>query len=264
MMATVTKQLQFVENRIMKLTRKKLRGLIIEALTESGHDLSNAQKLKRLMQLEPDMTSRDQESFAQAVDLTGTLMDDDPEVLDMAKGVTSDYGKRFNPADLAEMKSILDEFKAIDDSPPPDIVVFHRDDIAYGTVTAGGYDLGDIDGAEVGLAEIIDGNVIQGYIQGSSADHPTFRGGYRDEDWFYFDRDRGLSLEEDVQNRLDAAREAANEMQDVEEETFFFLNDYFEAGDMYPGEIYRREEDVDELMDRYTALSRKMFGRFVN
>jgi hypothetical protein len=237
----------------VKLTRKKLRGLIIEALTESGHDLSNAQKLKRLMQLKPDMTSRDQESFAQAVDLTGTLMDDDPEVLDMAKGVTSDYGKRFNPADLAEMKRIMAEFEAIDASPPPDIVVFHKDDIAYGTVNVDGYDYSDIDGSEAGLSEIIDGTVVQGSVRGGNV--------YIDEDWLYFDRDLGFSLEEDVQNRLDAAREVANEMQDVEEETFFFLNDYFEAGDIYPEEIYRRYEDVVDLMDRYRVQSKKMFGR---
>ena len=63
----------------MKLTRKKLRGLIIEALTESSHDLSNAQKLKRLMQLKPDMSSRDQESYIQALNLAGMVVDDDPE-----------------------------------------------------------------------------------------------------------------------------------------------------------------------------------------
>ena len=111
------------------------------------------------------MTSRDQESYIQALNLTGALVDDDPEILDMVKGVASDYGKRFNPTDLAEMKSILAEFEAIDASPPPDIVVFHKDDIAYGTVTADGYDLDDVDGSEAGLSEIIDGTPIQGSVK---------------------------------------------------------------------------------------------------
>ena len=53
-------------------------------------------------------------------------------------------------------------------------------------------------------------------------------------------------------------------MQDVEEETFFFLNDYFEAGDIYPEEVWRREEDVTELMRRYKDQSRKMFGKVVH
>ena len=75
----------------MKLTRKKLRGLIIEALTESNHDLTNAEKLKRLMQLDPDMSSRDRESFVMATNLAGTLEDDDPEIIAMYQDLTSGF-----------------------------------------------------------------------------------------------------------------------------------------------------------------------------
>ena len=186
----------------MKLTRKKLRGLIIEALTESSHDLSNAQKLKQLMQLDPDMSSRDRESFVMATNLADALEDDDPEIIDMYQDLTKGFDSVLDTHgdDLADQ--INDLLSDIEE----DFIIFKEEDVSFGYYDDGGmYGTTSLDSAdrknygpfEAGFPRLPDGSgvIVMDVVNGTA---------YLEEDLYYINP-RHLPY------RIDRAIDAANE-----------------------------------------------------
>ena len=233
----------------MKLTRKKLRGLIIEALTESDHDLSNAQKLKQLMQLDPDMSSRDRESFVMATNLADTLEDDDPEIIDMYQDLASGFDSVFDAhgSDLADQ--INDLLSDIEE----DFIIFKEEDVSFGYYDDGGMhgttsldseDRKNYGPFEAGFPSLPDGSgvIVMDVVNGTA---------YLEEDLYYINP-RHLPY------RIDRAIDAANEYSrdnELDEDHWFELesHNYMTSLMHAPGEIYIPDIYDFTLQDYQTA-----------
>ena len=221
----------------MKLTRKKLRGLIIEALTESNHDLSNAQKIKTLMQLDPDMSSRDRETFVMATNLAGTLEDDDPEIIDMYQDLASGFASAFDTLgdDLADK---INDMLSILSSP---YIIFKEEDVSFGyyhgpleaEISLDSADRKNYGPFEAGwpYLSISSGVIIMDVVNGTA---------YLEEDLYYVHPNH-------LEYRIDRAIDAANEYSrdnDLGEEHWFelesenYMTTLMNAPFQSSGEIY--------------------------
>jgi hypothetical protein len=232
----------------MKLTRKKLRGLIIESLTESSHDLSDAQKLKQLMQLDPDMTSRDRDSFVQATDLAGTLEDHDPEIIDMYQDLASGFDSVID-AHGSDLTDKINDMLSIGE----DYIIFKEEDVSFGyydgnrdQVSLDSEDRKNYGPFEAGFNRLPQGSgvIVMDVVNGIA---------YLDEDLYYIMVDY---LEFQIDSAIDAANEYSRD-NELAEDHWFELENYMTTLMHSPfqssGEIYIPFDYDLTLQDYQTA-----------
>ena len=200
------------------------------------------------MQLDPDMSSRDRESFVMATNLAGTLEDDDPEIIAMYQDLTSGFDSMLD----ARGSDLVDIFNNGLITIQEDYIIFKEEDVSFGYYDGDGdqvsLDSGDREnyGAfEAGFNRLPQGSgvIVMDAVNGTA---------YLDEDLYYIHPNH---LEFQIQRAINAANEYSRDHELAEDHWFELESENYMTSlmDAPLGEIYIPFDDNFTLEDYQTA-----------